>query len=369
VNPMDEKAKAVLLVAGFLAVFFLPTGSPLFQESVLSGFIMLNEYAQEHVLTCLVPAFFIAGAIAALLKKDTVLKYLSGKANKWVSYGVASVSRALLAVCSCTILPIFAGIHKRGAGIGPATTFLFSGPAINVAAIFLTMSVLGYGIGFARLVAAIVLSIAVGLCMAFLFKDEAKGGLVLEKTGKALSKGIMLLFFGLMISILIINGLQMDALFKWLAMVAVAAGVGALAFGVFTPEQRNGWFRETWSFTKLLVPYLFVGVFVAGAVQPLLPQALIESLVGGNTVEGNLMAAVFGAFMYFSTLTEIPILQPLMAKGMGQGPALALLLAGPSLSLPNMLVISGVLGKKRTLAYIALVVVFSTIAGLVFGGM
>lgn len=349
----------------------MPYGAEWFNNSVVSGVNLLNDYAKQHVLTCLVPALFIAGAIGVFIKKDKVLKYMGADAKKYVSYGIASVSGAILAVCSCTILPLFAGIRKRGAGLGPAITFLFSGPAINIAAIFLTISVLGYQIGLARIISAITLSLLVGISMSLIFREKTeKGKLFLQEEKEANVSGkTMFLFFALMIGILIVNGLQMDKTTKYIFMGLFTLGVIALALFKFAKEIRNQWLEETWNFSKLILPLLFAGVFVAGFIMPLLPETIITNLVGQNTVLGNLVASIFGAFMYFSTLTEIPILQALIAKGMHSGPALALLLAGPSLSLPNMLVVRGVLGTKKTAVYVGLVILYSTIAGLVFGGM
>ena len=364
---MDEKLKFAIILAGFLAFFLLPADPAWANDPWLGGIWLLSDYSKAHVLGCLVPAFFIAGGITVFLKKEFVLKYLSGKEHKALAYGVASVSGAILAVCSCTVLPLFAGIYKRGAGLGPATTFLFSGPAINVAAISLTMGVLGYELGIARIVSAIAIAIIVGIAMDLLFREKTKGRLIVEKAKRELPIGVMLAFFGLMIAVLVVNGMQIDPISKWGAMSLFSLGVAVLAIGKFNTAQRSEWLSETWSFTKMLTPYLFAGVFIAGAVQPLLPQATIESLVGSNTVQANLVASIFGAFMYFATLTEIPIMQALMAKGMGSGPALALLLAGPSLSLPSMLVINKVLGMKKTVAYILLVILLSTTAGTLYG--
>jgi hypothetical protein len=357
------------LVFGIL--YFVPSQTDWFRTSILSAFDLLHDYAQKHVLTCLVPALFIAGAIAVFVKKEAVLKYLGHKSKKIVSYSIASVSGTILAVCSCTILPLFAGIRKRGAGLGPAITFLFAGPAINIAAIFLTMSVLGYEIGLARAIAAISLSVIVGLTMAFVFREKAEqGGLVMgESKETKISEKILFIFFGLMIAILVVNGLNIDKLLKYILMFSFAIATVLLVVFKFHKETTGEWLSETWSFSKMLLPLLFIGVFIAGFIMPLLPESLIQNLVGENTILGNLIASVFGAFMYFSTLTEIPILQALIAKGMASGPALALLLAGPSLSLPNMLVIRKVLGTKKTIVYVALVIIYSTIAGLIFGAI
>jgi len=353
----------------FGILYFVPSNSDWFKISILSAFDLLHDYAQKHVLTCLIPALFIAGAISVFVKKDAVLKYLGDKSKKIVSYSIASVSGAILAVCSCTILPLFAGIRKRGAGLGPAITFLFAGPAINIAAIFLTSSVLGFKIGLARAIAAISLSIIVGLTMAFIFREKSEqGGLIMEQSKEIkLSKKILFAFFGFMISILIVNGLQINSLIKYILMFSFAIATVLLVVFKFHKETTKEWLQETWGFSKTLLPLLFIGVFVAGFIMPLLPETLIQNLVGKNNLIGNLISSIFGAFMYFSTLTEIPILQALIAKGMASGPALALLLAGPSLSLPNMLVIRKFLGTKKTIVYVSLVIIYSTIAGLIFG--
>ena len=359
----------IFLVGLFLLFYFMPMNSALFTGAILSGFKLLNEYARQHVLTCLLPAFFIAGAISVFVKKDFVLRYLGGQAKKIASYSLASISGSILAVCSCTILPLFAGIRKRGAGLGPAITFLFSGPAINIAAIFLTMSVLGIKIGLARTISAVSLSILVGLSMQAIFREKVEqGGLFMEEYQEVkIGKRFLVVFFLAMVGILVVNGLQINQSIKYLLMVLLALVTASLVIFKFKRETTKEWLKETWSFVKMLLPVLFIGVFVAGFIMPFLPQELIQRIVGSNSVFGNLVSAIFGAFMYFSTLTEIPILQALIAKGMSNGPALALLLAGPSLSLPNMLVIRKVLGNKKTVVYVLLVILYSTIAGLTFG--
>ncbi len=369
---MNKEIKIFILLLGlFLFFYFMPMQSVLFTGAILSGVKLLHEYARDHILTCLLPAFFIAGAISVFIKKDFVLKYLGGRAKKVISYSLASVSGAILAVCSCTILPLFAGIRKRGAGLGPAVTFLFSGPAINIAAIFLTMSVLGVKMGLARIVSAILLSILVGLSMQGIFREKTENGkLIIEKSDQPLYGKITILVFMLaMVGVLVVNGLQINQILKYVLMVVLSLVAIIIATVKFQKQTNKEWMKETWSFSKMLLPILFIGVFVAGFIMPLLPQELIQKIVGSNSIIGNLVASIFGAFMYFSTLTEIPILQALIAKGMNKGPALALLLAGPSLSLPNMLVIRRVLGNKKTAVYVLLVVFYSTIAGLIFGSL
>jgi len=361
----------IFLAGLFLLFYFMPMDSVLFTGAILSGFKLLNEYARQHVLTCLVPAFFIAGAISVLVKKDSILRYLGGQAKKIVSYSLASISGSILAVCSCTILPLFAGIRKRGAGLGPAITFLFSGPAINIAAMFLTLSVLGFNIGLARIISAILLSILVGLSMQLIFREKPEDGKLFVEEYKevAIGKKVLIFFFVAMVGILIVNGLQIDKMIKFSLMILLALITAGIAIFKFQKNTAKEWLKETWNFTKMLLPILFIGVFVAGFIMPFLPESLIVKWVGSNSIFGNLISAIFGAFMYFSTLTEIPILQALIAKGMHDGPALALLLAGPSLSLPNMLVIRKILGNKKTAVYVLLVIFYSTVAGLIFGGL
>ncbi len=367
---MDEKHKLAGLVLFFLGVYFMPAGSDTFKQAVLGGAYMLNDYAQKHVLTCLVPAFFIAGGIAVFVRKEAVLRYLGGKANQALAYLIASVSGTVLAVCSCTVMPIFAGIYKRGAGLGPATAFLYSGPAINVAAIFLTWSVFGWKMGLARAVAAIILSVLLGLSMAAIFRREKSQGNLLSGEGCfELSKTVTMIFFGSMVLILVVNGLQMAQTAKLALMLLLALVTAVTVKTKFRAEERNEWFSQVWDFTKTMTPYLFIGVFIAGFLDPYLPRELVQRLVGQNDLVGNLTASIFGAFMYFSTLTEVPIIQMFMGKGMQQGPALALFLSGPSLSLPSLLMIKSVLGTKKTAVYSMLVIGYSTMAGLIFGGM
>ena len=337
----------------------------------VAGIDALTEYLSLHVLTCLVPAFFIAGAIAVFLKKEYVLKYLGPETKKHISFSVAAVSGCILAVCSCTILPLFAGIKKRGAGLGPATTFLFSGPAINLLAIIYTARILGFDLGIARVVAAVSLSIIIGLIMHFLFREENKNetSFIDRKSGSDKSTTTILSFFALLVGILIVNGLQIAFNLKLILFTALIILLLLLLRSKFTGKDKSEWMKETWIITKLLTPYLLIGVFIAGVIGYLLPEELVRAYLGGNSLTSNLVASVFGAFMYFATLTEVPIIGELMGLGMGKGPALALLLAGPSLSLPNMLVIRKVLGSKQTIVYICLVIAFSTIAGMVFGSI
>jgi len=341
-------------------------------DLLFAGINALTEYLSAHVLTCLIPALFIAGAIAVFLKKESVLKYLGPRTKKHISYSVAAVSGTILAVCSCTILPLFAGIMKRGAGLGPAITFLFSGPAINLLAIIYTAQVLGFDIGAARAIAAISMSVVIGLIMSVIFKkkSEKSDSKPLDLASKSSrSKTTSLSFFALLVGILIVNGLQIDFNLK-LAVFAVLLTLLIVLLKLrFSKKDNIEWFKETWGITKLIIPYLLIGVFIAGIVGFLLPREIVQAYLGGNSLLANLIASVFGAFMYFATLTEVPIIGELMKLGMGKGPALALLLAGPSLSLPSMLVIRKILGNKQTLVYVSLVIIFSTIAGLLFGGL
>ena len=369
----EQKYFLTLLVVFFLA-YFMPIQSEngILMKAVYSALFWLNDYTRAHVLTCLVPAFFIAGAIGVLLKKDAILAYLGPKSNKWLAYTIASVSGSILAVCSCTILPLFAGIRKRGAGLGPATTFLYSGPAINIAAMFLTISVLGYPIGLARILGAVVLSIAIGYSMHLIHPEKVEEGgfLTGDSASQPVQKGMLILFFVSLVGILIVNGFKFNPAYQWVkysVMGFMALVVAGIAFFSFHRETTKEWLNESWSFAKILFPTLLIGVMVAGFLMPFIPETIIQKLVGENSLLGNFIASIFGAFMYFSTMTEIPIMQALIAKGMHKGPALALLLSGPSLSLPAMLVINRVLGPKKTITYVALVVLFSMIAGLIYG--
>ncbi|MFA6242222.1 MAG: permease [Candidatus Hydrogenedentales bacterium] len=417
------------IVAAFLACFFLPVGWARFDNAVMESLHLVKWYAREHVMLCLVPAFFIAGAIAVFISQASVMKYLGATAPKVLAYGVASVSGTILAVCSCTVLPLFMGIYRMGAGLGPATAFLYSGPAINVLAIVLTARILGVQMGIARAVGAVVFSVVIGLAMHFIFRKEelakanAAAAMPEAEAGRPLWKNV--LYFGSLVAILVfanwgkpgqtegiwyllyawkwvLTGLSAVALgvilvawfnvqwWKMLAMGVVVAGaaiavphepmipftIAAIALSIITStdgEEMQTWFTSSWTFAKQILPLLLFGVLAAGFLlgrpgeEGLIPNAWIVQLVGGNSLWSNLFASVVGAFMYFATLTEVPILQGLMGSGMGKGPALALLLAGPALSLPSMLVIRGVLGTKKTVVYVLLVVVMATISGLLFG--
>jgi uncharacterized membrane protein YraQ (UPF0718 family) len=372
----------------FLAVYFAPLQSARLQSALLESLLMLQEYARQHVLLCLVPAFFIAGAIAIFISQTAVIKYFGAKANKFLSYSVASVSGTILAVCSCTVLPLFAGIYKRGAGIGPATAFLYSGPAINVLAIILTARILGIQLGAARAVSAILFSIIIGLSMHLIFyKDEKKRNetqdiVTTEQDEQSLPLWKNILYFAVMVAILVFANWSKDESIKiwqlifrlkWFITAALLIILSAMLYAWFTKEQLKDWTLSTWGFAKQILPLLFVGVLIAGLLlgrpghQALIPSRWVESLVGGNSLLANLFASLAGAFMYFATLTEIPILEGLLGAGMGKGPALALLLAGPAVSLPNMLVIRSVIGTKKTAVYVILVVVMATINGLIYG--
>jgi len=329
------------------------------------------SYLSAHVITCLVPAFFIAGAMAVLVTKGAVIKYFGSQAKRWVAYGVASVSGMLLAVCSCTILPLFAGIYNLGAGLGPAITFLYSGPAINILAIALTGAAIGWHMGLARGIGAILFSIIIGIIMSLLFrKDEQKrlGDIESLPEERSEKSGIFLiLFFGVMVAILIIST---SKLAPWIKIALDLSLINSLAIMVhhyFGEGEFRSWMEETWSLVKLVVPTLLVGVFLIGMVTAVLPPEWISDYVGENTLGANFAASLIGALFYFSTLTEVPIVKGLMDLGMNQGPALTLLLAGPAVSIPNLLVINRVMGFKRTAAYFILVVVMATLTGWLYG--
>lgn len=384
---MKEKIKIVLIAAVFLLAYYLPFDKMSIYYVIKEALLMLQEYAREHVILCLVPAFFIAGAIANFISQSSVIKYFGAKANKVLSYAVASVSGSILAVCSCTVLPLFAGIYKRGAGIGPASAFLYSGPAINVLAIILTARVLGMQMGMARAVGAVVFSIILGLSMQIIFRNDPR-----ENTDNALfnqEEDLQVrplwktaVYFAVMVAILVFANWSSDKSIAWWQVIFNAKWIIAAVLLLilasivslwFKKDELSAWVGSTWGFAKQILPLLFVGVLVAGLFlgrpghTALIPERWIVSLVGGNSIWANLFASVAGALMYFATLTEVPILQGLIGAGMGKGPALALLLAGPALSLPNMLVIRSIIGTKKTVVYIILVVVMATLSGLLFG--
>ena len=386
---MKERTKLLLIAGVFLAAYYIPWGHPVIRQSGLEAFIMLQEYTREHVLTCLIPAFFIAGAIAVFVSQASVLKYFGARASKILSYSVASVSGSILAVCSCTVLPLFAGIYTRGAGIGPATAFLYSGPAINVLAITLTAKVLGWQMGLARAVGAIIFAFVTGLLMALIFrKDDAArttGQIYVPDTDtrqrSLLQDSLYLLT---MVLILVFASFARPAAgatsfwpmifaYKWYITAAFLMILVFMVKAWFTKDECVNWVDSTWGFMKQIFPLLIGGVLVAGFLlgrpghQALIPEHYVQTLLGGNSLWANLFASVAGALMYFATLTEIPILQGLIGSGMGKGPALALLLAGPALSLPNMLVIGSVMGVKKTAIFCGIIVIMSTIAGLIYG--
>lgn len=371
---MREVWKLGLLAGGFALLYFVPLAESVPVGWIAPGLDLLHEYAREHVLTCLVPAFFIAGAIAVYLNKDAVLRYLGPAARPLVAYPLASVSGGILAVCSCTVLPLFAGIFKRGAGLGPAIAFVFTGPAINITAIFLTASVLGWHFATYRLLAAMTIAIVAGLVMSAVFerRQADSAGWMPAQTAPepAYSGGTVGVFLGSQIGLLILLGFgQVPISLKvFLTILAVGAVVG-IAFHYFRRVDLTEWMQQTWMFTKQIMPYLFVGVFLAGLISVVLPPGLVARLVGGNGVAANAVASVSGALMYFATLTEIPIIESLMKLGMGSGPAMALLLTGNALSLPNLIVLNRILGVKRTSVYLGLTVSMSIVAGLGFGAL
>ena len=389
---MKQWSKIFLILIVFLLAYFLPFSHLSFGGPIMEALLMLQEYARQHVLLCLVPAFFIAGGISVFVNQQAVIKYFGAKANKVLAYSVASISGLILAVCSCTVLPIFSGIYKRGAGIGPATAFLYSGPAINVLAIILTARVLGMELGIARAVGAIVFSVVIGLMMHFIFhkeeRDKATNGVEIaggeDNDERPLWKNA--LYFAAMVGILVFanwsgaakgEGGLWGFIFKikWVISGIFLASLAWMLIAWFKKDELKEWTASTWTFAKQILPLLFIGVLVAGVLlgrpghEGLIPSHWVASMVGGNSLFANFFASFAGALMYFATLTEVPILQGLIGAGMGKGPALALLLAGPALSLPNMLVIRSVMGTKKTLVFITLVVVMATISGYVFGSI
>jgi len=338
-----------------------------FIELLWGGLTALADYLSFHVLTCLVPAFFVAGAIAVFISQGAVLKYFGPQAKKLLSYGVASISGTVLAVCSCTVLPLFGGIYKRGAGLGPAIAFLYSAPAINVLAIIYSARLLGYDLGAGRAIGAIVFAVVIGLVMALIYRKEetakdAQAFAALASDPEAKPWWKQASFFALLVAILVAASSK-----QWIATGVLVAVLAVLLWRWFRRNELVEWMKETLRFVRLIAPWLLVGVFVAGMIRTGVPESVIAPVVGGNSLLSNFVASLAGSLMYFATLTEVPIVRAFMDLGMGEGPALALLLAGPALSLPNMLVIRGIMGTKKTLVYIALVVVMATISGYVFG--
>ena len=386
---MKSEWKALAIIIGvFLLCFYLPVEQTRFTNAVMESLHLVKWYAREHVLLCLIPAFFIAGAIAVFVSQASVMKYLGAGAGKVIAYGVASVSGSVLAVCSCTVLPLFAGIYRMGAGLGPATAFLYSGPAINVLAIILTARILGPGLGIARAIGAVLFSIIIGLLMHFIFRKEEQERSAQQAVMPDVEADRPLwqtaLYFAAMVGILVFvnwgkpqssTGIwHLIHSNKWIITALFGAMLAAmLTIMKFKKDDYTGWVSSTWGFAKQIMPLLFWGVLIAGALlgrpgnEGLIPSEWIHAAVGGNSIRANLFASIAGAFMYFATLTEVPILEGLMGNGMGKGPALALLLAGPALSLPNMLVIRSVLGTKKTVVFVMLVIVMATLSGIVYG--
>lgn len=388
---MKERYRFLLISIVFLGCYFFPVELLPFRNPVFEALALLRWYAREHVLLCLIPAFFIAGAISVFIKQAAVIKYFGVKAKKILAYSVASVSGTILAVCSCTVLPLFSGIYKRGAGLGPAIAFLYSGPAINVLAIIMTARILGWQLGLARAIGAIVFSVIVGLLMHFIFIKEERArhannsfAASEEKEERPLWKNA--LYFISMVAILVFanwgkpqegdTGLWSFIFgLKWYITAIFLITLGIMLTRWFKKNELREWTKTSWNFANQIMPLLFWGVLIAGLLlgrpggEGIIPSKFITTLVGSNSLFANFFASIAGAFMYFATLTEVPILQGLIGAGMGKGPALALLLAGPALSLPNMLVIRGVIGTKKTVVYVSLVVVMATISGVLFGNL
>ena len=386
---MKEFNRFAYITAAFLACYYMPVESVRFNNAIYEALALVKWYAREHVLLCLVPAFFIAGAISVFVSQASVIKYFGSKANKILSYSVASVSGTVLAVCSCTVLPLFSGIYKRGSGLGPAIAFLYSGPAINVLAIILTARILGWQLGVARAAGAISFSVIIGLLMHFIFLKEerqrhAEGDFAFGEARESRPLWRTSVYFFSMAAILVFANwgkpLEGDSgiwswiyFHKWHITGVFAAALAYMIIRWFKKEELKEWTSSTWTFALQILPLLLGGVLVSGFLlgrvghEGVIPSRYIISLVGGNSFFANFFSSVVGAFMYFATLTEVPIVQGLVGSGMGKGPALALLLAGPALSLPSMLVIGSVIGTKKTVVYVSLVIVMSTITGMIFG--
>lgn len=388
---MKEWKKFLYIAIIFLGCFYLPIENLRFSNAVFESLALVKWYAREHVLLCLVPAFFIAGAISVFVSQASVMKYFGARANKFLSYGVASVSGTILAVCSCTVLPLFGGIYKRGAGLGPAIAFLYSGPAINVLAIILTARILGWQLGLARAISAVVFSIVIGLLMHLIFLKEenarqVNGDFNVGEVKENHSLGQTVLYFTSMIAFLVfanwgkpLAGDQgvwsLIYQHKWWIAGFSLITLAVILFKWFKKDELKEWTCVSWNFALQILPLLLGGVLISGFLlgrvghEGIIPSKFVVMLVGGNSLWANFFSSLVAAFMYFATLTEVPILQGLIASGMGKGPALAMLLAGPALSLPSMLVIRSIMGTKKTVVYVTLVVVMATICGMIFGWM
>ena len=383
----NEYKKLLAIIAVFVGCFYMPVGFGRFNSAITESLHLVKWYAREHVLLCLVPAFFIAGAISVFVSQASVMKYLGARANKVLAYGVASVSGTILAVCSCTVLPLFAGIYKMGAGLGPATAFLYSGPAINVLAIILTARVLGIELGIARAAGAIFFSIVIGIVMHLIYRKEevekANNQIVSPDTTQQRSLVQTGFYFASMVGILVFANWARPSIntgvwfqiysAKWIITAIFGLALIFMLAIWFKKAEIGQWVEASWGFAKQILPLLLGGVLIAGFLlgrpqtEGIIPSVWVTKAVGGNSIWANLFASVAGAFMYFATLTEVPILQGLIGAGMGKGPALALLLAGPALSLPNMLVIRSVMGTQKTVGFVLLVIVMATISGIIFG--
>jgi uncharacterized membrane protein YraQ (UPF0718 family) len=386
---MKEWKKFLYVVAIFLGCFYLPVENLRFSNAIFEALALVKWYAREHVLLCLVPAFFIAGAISVFVSQASIIKYFGAKANKVLSYSVASISGTILAVCSCTVLPLFSGIYKRGAGLGPAIAFLYSGPAINVLAIILTARILGWQLGLARAIGAIVFSVVIGLAMHLIFlkgerERHVNGNFDIEDVKEARPLGKTAAYFTSLVAILVFanwgkplegdHGLwSLIYALKWWITGFSFAGLIIMLFKWFKKDELKEWAAVSWGFALQILPLLLGGVLVSGFLlgrvghEGIIPSRFITMLVGGNSLWANFFSSIVAAFMYFATLTEVPILQGLMNSGMGKGPALALLLAGPALSLPSMLVLRSIIGTKKTVVYVSLVIIMATISGMFFG--
>ena len=385
---MKEWKKLLLVAAVFLGCFYLPLEKLPFKGPIFEAFALVKWYAGEHVLLCLIPAFFIAGAVSVFVNQTSVIKYFGAKANKFLSYSVASVSGTILAVCSCTVLPLFSSIYKRGAGLGPAIAFLYSSPAINVLAIALTARILGWQLGLARAIGAIIFSVVIGLSMHFIFLKEEKarhanGDFVMQEAKKSLPLFQTAIYFLSMVTILVFAnwskppeeaGIWFQIFrYKWWVTGLSLVSLLLMLIKWFKKEELKDWIGASWAFALQILPLLFAGVFLSGFLlgrvghEGIIPSKFVAMLVGGNSLCANLFSSIVASFMYFATLTEVPILQGLIGAGMGKGPALALLLAGPALSLPSILVLRSFIGTKKTVTYVSLVVVMATTSGMIFG--
>ncbi|MEO0093354.1 MAG: permease [candidate division WOR-3 bacterium] len=343
------------------------------KDLILAGLLALKDYIATHVLTCLVPAFLLAGAMVTFINREAILEYLGEKANKLKSFSLASIASFFVAACSCTVIPVSSGLYYSGAGVGVAFIVLWVAPAANILALIYTGSILGSKMIITRIVAALIMAFVVGFVMTLFFAKEKRAESVpTQPTGEKkgiIKKSDFIFLILILLSLLLPNylvrtGSYFYKVLVWLIFTGIMVIYG---LKVIAKERLLDWLQETWWFVKVILPLLLIGVFVVGVIGKILPENWIRNWLGGNGVVASFLATMIGAISYFATMTEAPFVHTLMKLGMGKGPALALLLTGPGLSLPNWLAIARVFGIKKSLVYVPTIVILGTLVGWFFG--